>query len=152
MFIIILIVCFVYALMNYTIFEITRDMNQRFEFDEDGVYLLDYVYSTGSGWYIKDCSDESLINKEIVLYNLFDPRFLKANKDFELDYFAQYIVTGKLAGYDNVDNERIPILQATNITVIYNTEDENYKIRDMSLQGMIKSLLGVILPKYRFSK
>ena len=59
------------------------------------VMVIKYTYTTGAGWFVLEDSSDDLKNMNVVLKSGFDPRLLRANSDFELDYFAEYIIICK---------------------------------------------------------
>ena len=50
------------------------------------VYVLNFEQTTGAGYTVTDTKDERLLGKSVAVKTLFDPRFLKDNKDFLTDY------------------------------------------------------------------
>ena len=145
------------VLINYPIFLTKDNINDSYlniigkENKDINVYLLEYHYTTGSGWLVIDSTNKDLVNKEVVLCNAFDPRFLKDNNDFDLDYTAMLLVETKKIQDMVLDGENITVLFADEITVVFNANRTHYSILDLRLEGIIKSILGVFNRKFRLS-
>ncbi len=141
------------ALVNYPIFEITNSVGDDFlsTIKNDGninVYLLEYHYTTGSGWLVTDSTNKDMINKEVVLCSAFDPRLLKDNDSFDLDYTAKLLVKSKKTVGNNGN---IPVLFADEIAIVFNTNKTYYSIFDLKFSGIVKGILGVFNNKFRIS-
>ncbi len=120
--------------------------------DENGVYVLEHKSTTGSGWYVASGRDKKLVGQNVVLYSSFDPRSLKDNKDFYLDYSSVLVIKVKKISSTIVDGEKIPMLVANSITIVSDKKGKNYyTVFDLSIEGLLKSALGLVNHKYRVS-
>lgn len=120
--------------------------------DENGVYVLEHKSTTGSGWYVASGRDKKLVGQNVVLYSNFDPRSLKDNKDFYLDYSSALVVKVKEISSTAADGEKIPMLIADSITVVSDKKGKNYyTVFDLSIGGLLKGALGLVNHKYRVS-
>ncbi len=111
-------------------------------------FLLKYEYTTGYGWTIEDSSVKNSEFDEAVLCNIFDPRYLKDNKDFSLDYTAYLLVESQ--NYKEIEPGALHIV-ADSVTVLYNTDKSYYTVCDMSFTGFLKGISGVFIPPLRHS-
>ncbi|MBE7046008.1 MAG: hypothetical protein E7396_01190 [Ruminococcaceae bacterium] len=122
--------------------------------DNITVYKLKYTTSTGASWYVKDCTDKSMIGKYIAVKNIVDPRFLKINKFFELDNEGILFISSNKWKNIVVDNEKIWCVYASNIGIyipdVY-SDKEAYRLSDMSFLGIIKFVLGCFISKAQYS-
>ena len=91
-----------------------------------------------------DSTREDLIGEYVVLKNYFDPRLLRENLDFDMDYMAEFIVIFDDITSTKIDNEDVRVISAKNIEVLYNTEKTNYKVRDMTFSGLLKFIKGIV--------
>ncbi len=115
------------------------------------VCILKHQYSTGGGWIVIDSNQESLINHEIFLETTFDPRFLKDNKNFDLDYQGAVIVISNNV-YDIVyENSEIKVIDVEKLIVVNSSTTSHYLLKDMSISGILKSFLGIFDLEYRLS-
>ena len=121
------------------------------KYDNKNICILDYEYTTGTGWIVLKSTDKSIIGKTIVLSNNFDPRLLRENSQFELDYFAKYIVVIDHMSDTMIDGEIAPIIYAKEIEIIYNTTQSKYTVSDLTIYGILKSIMGVFNSSYRLS-
>ena len=151
------LVTLVWIFVDYPIFMVesnTNSIRHITSITTDGkgdVFILQYLYTTGSGWTVINSTNESMINKEVVLYNAFDPRFLKDNKDFDLDYTSMLLVKANKTKDTVINGENSTLLFADEITIIFDTEKPHYSMSDMSLPGIVKSIIGVFNHKFRLS-
>lgn len=125
-------------LITYPIFRVENPADGNYSFNnaktdkKSDVYLLQYRYTTGSGWTVIDSTDKSAVSKEVVLYNAFDPRFLKDNKDFDLDYTATLSVKANKTKDTVINGENSTLLFADEVTILFDTEKTRYSMSDMS--------------------
>lgn len=105
------------------------------------IYVLDFEQTTGAGYTVKNTKDEKLLGKSVAVKTLFDPRFLKDNKDFLIDYNGEYIVIADRAGKTEIDGESVDLIYADRIIIKYDGAPKSYHIYDMIPQGIIKALL-----------
>ena len=116
------------------------------------IYVLKHEYVTGSGWCVLSGADENLINKNVLLCSKFDPRSLKDNKDFYLDYSSTLVVRVKKIGSAMLDGERVPMLITNDITVLSDkTKKKYYTVSDLTFEGIVRSILGFVNRKYWMS-
>lgn len=154
---IILVVVLLLAITRVPIFNVAEKSNNLFKkvlknTKSDVVCVLDYQLTTGTGWVVVDSNKQELIGKSVALSCIFDPRFLKDNKEFDLDYKAEYIVEGEQKTKIEIDNELVMVLSADKITIMYDSSKKNYYITDLSFSGFIKGTLGMFNKSYRISK
>ena len=119
--------------------------------DSGIVCVLSYHYTTGPGWCIENSTNETLIGENIILNVRFDPRMLKENKDFSMDYRGRLVVDVKQIKEIRYDNEVVKVLFPKNIVIIYDTEKSSYNIYDFTLAGILKSIISVFYDKYEMS-
>ena len=142
------------VLINYPIFLLKDNINDTYLNDvgkDINVYILEYHYTTGSGWLVVDSTNKDMVKKEVALYSAFDPRFLKDNNDFDLDYTGMLLVESKRIEDMVLDGENITVLFADEITVVFNVNRSHYSILDLRIEGIIKSILGIFNRKFRLS-
>ena len=91
--------------------EIYNIVSSKYNLDEVDVSVIKYHSVTGASWFVEKSTEKELENKNVCLSSVLNPRQLKVNKDFELDYFAQYvIVTKKKDKYMEIAKETVEIL------------------------------------------
>lgn len=117
----------------------------------DSICVLKYTYTTGPGWIVNDTNNDSLIGENVCLYNMFDPRLLKDNSEFDLDYQSQLMVLVDKIDKVVMDNEEVYVIKPKDITILYDTNKEEYRLKDMSLGGIIKFFISIVNKKYRYS-
>lgn len=81
------------------------------------------------------------MGKSVAVKTVFDPRFLKDNKDFLIDYNGEYIVIADRTGKTEIDGESDDLIYADRIIIKYDGAPKSYHIYDMMPQGIIKALL-----------
>lgn len=113
------------------------------------ICILKYQYTTGASWQVIYDSQNKLENQNVALYSIFDPRWLKDNIDFEMDYMASYIVVIDKSDSIMIDNQKVTVIYPENIIINFDTDKRYYKIKDISFEGILKSLIGVFNKKYR---
>ena len=144
-------------LITYPIFRAENPADGNYSFNnaktdkKSDVYLLQYRYTTGSGWTVIDSTDKSAVSKEVVLYNAFDPRFLKDNKNFDLDYTATLSVKANKTKDTVINGENSTLLFADEVTILFDTKKTRYSMSDMSFPGIIKSIIGIFNHKFKLS-
>lgn len=118
------------------------------------VYKLKYTVSTGASWAIIDSTDESLVNKYVIVENMVDPRFLKINDCFELDVNGFLFVVSDEKKKIEFSGEDIWCISASDI-YLYVPDKELYKdtytFFDLNWIGLGKFIVGLILPQFRYS-
>lgn len=159
--IILLITIFLFVLHNITLCTTSSDsyesiyesVVQEIDPEKNDVCILNYDYVTGTGWKVEKSTNNALIGTYVLLDSAFNPRDLKINKDFELDYFAKFVVViDKEKKQMTVDNQDTCIIKAKEIIITDNSENtfcKKIKFYDLTLVGKLKSMIAFFLPKYR---
>jgi len=134
--------------------EIYNIVSSKYNLDEVDVSVIKYHSVTGASWFVEKSTEKELENKNVCLSSVLNPRQLKVNKDFELDYFAQYvIVTKKTDKYMEIAKETVEILYPVEyiITGYYheNDGDDYFKVKDLSLKGKLNLFVSMFVSKYR---
>ncbi len=122
---------------------------------DKNVYLLDYTYTTGAGWVVEKTNDAAFENDSVIVSTMFDPRLLKDNDEFELDYTAKLLVISDRQKRTELEGEKVCVLYAGEAVILKESGEEEegyYRIKDMSGGGIGKFLMGVVNPKYRVSR
>ncbi len=115
------------------------------------ICILEYTYTTGSGWFITDSNDKNLINKEVILCSQLNPRLLKVNAEYDLDYMAKYVITvDTIWNTTTEDGEIMPVVKADTIGIVYPSDKTYYSIADMQFFGIVKAVLGLLNRCYTF--
>ena len=153
-FLIVLLLILFYVAISFRIFTVYKYSDYDSACDEYGsenVYILKYAYTTGPGWYIKQHENPEMIGLTVALYAKMDPRFLRDNEEFELDYMTELLVVSKRT--EMVGSEPYEaILYPEKIDIIYPmAKTAEYKVYDMSAKGILKFILGIFNRKYWFS-
>lgn len=137
------VIAFICIVSNITIFGVSENDDIKQLQRNNQICILHYEYVTGAGWMVIDSTREDLIGEYVVLKNYFDPRLLRENLDFDMDYMAKFIVIFDDITSTKIDNENVRVISAKNIEVLYNTEKTNYKVRDMTFSGLLKFIKGI---------
>ncbi len=155
--IITLIVVFALFYISRPIFNVVNEEGEVFfkkvvgENRKQQVCMLEYQYTTGAGWHVLDCTESILKNQNIILKTKYDPRLLKDNSDFTLDYTAKMIVIFDKYEKTVYDNEEVYVLNATDITILRNTAKRHYTLMDFTLTGICKHFAGLFCQKCSWS-
>lgn len=152
---IVMIVVFVLTL-NIPIFKVSNKLQgsikRNIDFNEkNNMCILKYTYTTGPGWVVEDTNIRQLVCENVCLYSVFDPRLLKDNEEFDLDYLGKLIVVVDKVDKTVIDNEEVYVIHPKSVTILYDTNKDRYRIKDMSVGGIIKSLISMINKKFRYS-
>ena len=115
------------------------------------VCILRYHYTTGAGWIIDKSSNSALNGKPAVIQNAFDPRLLRDNSDFKLDYTAEFVITANDVSNTSFDDENVFLIKPKSIVIISDTAQNMYQIKDLSVNGIFKSIIGVFNSRYQIS-
>lgn len=139
------------AVANITIFQVSKtdDINQINTNSQ--MCILKYEYVTGASWMVIDSTQKNLIGEYVVLKNHFDPRLLRENRHFDMDYMAELAVSFDDVTSTKIDNEDVRVIVAKGIEVLYDTEKPNYKIIDMTFSGLLKFVKGIVDKKCWYS-
>ena len=93
-------------------------------------------------------------NEYVCLNAICNPRLLKINKEFDLDYWAKYVVViDKNITQTKVDNEEVNALKTKEIVITnlyYKNEGfDDIKFGDLTFGGKLKSIIALFVPKFR---
>ena len=156
--ILLLVVLFIMILLNVPVYKIYNYNESDVIFKEfvnqnreKTVCLLDYTYTTGAGWLVLNSTRKDMIGQDIVLSSFFNPRLLKDNKEFDMDYLANYIVVFDKAKKTMIEDETVSIIYPDEIGIVFDTNKEIYRIKDFSFLGLVKGLFGVFFPNFKLS-
>ena len=156
------IIVSLFALNNTNIFKATTDSaeeifnvtSSKYNLDKVDVSIVRFYSVTGASWHVEKSTEKELENKVVCLSSVLYPRQLKVNRDFELDYLAKYVIVKKKTDkYTEIATENIEILYPIKYIITdyqYATDvDEYFKIKDLSWEGKLNSLISIFVPKYR---
>lgn len=117
-------------------------------------YFLKYVMGgTGVCWHVQECSDESMIDDLVMVRVTIDPRFLNINKYYALDMSGVLIVETNRKEKKTLGNENVWCIYPEDM-YIYMPEMQGtskYYIRDISIEGILKAIIGVFYWPWRYS-
>ncbi len=150
-------VCFVPQIKIFRVHsgDIENYYEKAAEETDKNVYLLDYTYTTGAGWVVEKTSDSAFENDSVIVSTMFDPRLLKDNGEFELDYTAKLLVIPDRQKRTELEGEKVCVLYAGEAVILKESDEEEdgyYRIKDMSIGGIGKFLMGIVNPRYRVSR
>lgn len=125
-----------------------------YNLENSDVGILSYDYVTGASWYVEKSTNKEIENEYVCLDSICNPRDLKINKDFELDYFAKYIVHfDKNIEEITIDDEDVAVLKTkeTVISGVYYENDgmDNVRFGELTFSGKIKAIFALFLPELR---
>ena len=159
LYIAIILLIILLLLNNIKIFSISSDLADSVyniiccEYNPENVdiCILDYCYVTGASWRVEKSTNKDIENKFVVLDTICNPRMLKINKDFSLDYMAKYVVViDKNITKTNVDNEYVDVLKANKIIITnYNYKNDNMRFCDLTFGGKLMSAIALFVPKFK---
>lgn len=142
---------------NYPLFECVDSFDYEYmnrlkeKYPNCDVLLMRHTETTGAGWIVENQNLDSDFDKSIIISTHFDPRFLRDNKDFEMDYNARYLVVIKRKEKIKYESEDVLKVYPRKIIVVYNTGKKIYRFRDMTFVGIIKATLGIFIKKFSLS-
>ncbi len=118
------------------------------------ICILDYDYVTGASWRVEKSTNKDIENEYVCLNAICNPRLLKINKEFDLDYMAKYVVViDKNTSKTKVDNEDVNVLKAKEIVItnFYYQKDgfDDIRFGDLTFGGKVKSIIALFVPKFR---
>ena len=118
------------------------------------ICILDYDYVTGASWRVEKSTNKDIENEYVCLNAICNPRLLKINKEFDLDYIAKYVVViDKNISQTKVDNEDVNILKVKEIVITnfyYQNEGfDDIRFGDLTFGGKLKSIIALFVPKFR---
>ncbi len=121
------------------------------------ICILDYDYVTGASWKVEKSTNKDIEDKYVCLNTICDPRSLKMNEEFDLDYIAKYVVViDKNISQTKVDNEDVNVLKTKEIVITnfyYQNEGfEDIRFGDLTFTGKLKSIIALFMPKFRLQK
>ena len=111
--------------------------------DKD-VILLKYEYTTGVGWYVIDSNKESIKKENIILSTPFNPRLLRINRDYYLDYTAKFVVVVDKYSETKIEDKVITVIYPRKIVIQHEGTKKKYYPRDMQMIGIIRFLCGIV--------
>ena len=117
----------------------------------ENICIVKYTYTTGAGWLVIDCNNPILLGQNVSICNKFDPRLLNDNSEFDLDYQSELVVVVDSINDINIDGENVKVIYPKKIIILYDTKKKYYKLCDMSVHGILKSILGCFNKKYMLS-
>lgn len=145
------VIALICIVANTTIFGVSENDDIKQLQRNNEICILHYEYVTGAGWMVIDSTREDLIGEYVVLENCFDPRLLRENLDFDMDYMSDLVVCFDDMTSTKIDNEDVSVIIAKSIEILYDTAKTNYKVKDMTLSGMLKFAKGVFDKKFWYS-
>ena len=118
------------------------------------ICILDYDSVTGAGWRVEKSTNPDMENEYVCLNMICNPRYLKINKEFDLDQMAKYVVViDKKVSQTNVDGESIIALKGEEIVITgfyyHNDENDDMRFGDLTVEGKLKSIIALVVPKFR---
>lgn len=154
--IILVIICFFAAAAGIKLFDVLREAPDIKEASQSTnvSYLLKYSFTTGAGWKIIDCSEKEYIGENVAVKTAFDPRYLRCNKDFSLDYCAKLYVEGKPIDTVLLYSEKTLFIDAHSIAVVDEGnvfEKDAFRLKDLSAVGFFRIFLGLFDNRANFS-
>ena len=129
----------------------------KYNLENVDICILDYDYVTGASWRVDKATNKNLDKEYVVLSTIYNPRLLKINKEFDLDYAARYVaVIDKNTSQINIDNEDVSVLKVKEIVITdfyYQNEGfDDIKFGDLTLGGKFKTVIALFVPKFRLLK
>jgi len=118
------------------------------------VCVLDYSYVTGASWLVEKSTDAELEGQFVCLKSICNPRDLKLNDDFELDYGAKYVMTiEKNKEYTELDGEQARVITPKSIVItnFYYYQDgySTLRFKDLSFRGKMLAINAIFKPDLR---
>ena len=133
------------------VYELMQDKYKNKNVD---ICILDYDYVTGASWNVEKSTNKDIENEYVCLNTICNPRLLKINKEFDLDYMAKYVVViDKNITQTKVDDEDVGVLKVKEIVItdFYYENDgfDDMRFGDLSFGGKAKAILSLFVPKLR---
>ena len=120
------------------------------------VLRVQYV-TEGMIWKAVASSNEKIQNKDVILLSLFNPRHLKANENFDIDFHSYVVVVSSFSSsipiLRNMEMEliiprKIIICKDRNV-ISYTKEFQNrkgyYQVIDLNIMGILISYIKLML-------
>ena len=129
-------------------------IQDKYKTENVDVCILDYDYVTGASWGVEKSTNKDIENEYVCLNTICNPRLLKINKEFDLDYMAKYVVViDKNITQTKVDDEDVGVLKVKEIVItdFYYENDgfDDMRFGDLSFGGKAKAILSLFVPKLR---
>jgi len=129
-------------------------LQNEYNFENVDICILDYDYVTGASWRVEQSTNKDIENEYVCLNTICNPRLLKINEEFELDYMAKYVVViDKNTPKTKVDNEDVNVLKVKEIVITnfyYQNEGfDDIRFGDLTFGGKLKSIIALFVPKFR---
>ncbi len=129
-------------------------LQSRYNTENVDICILDYDYVTGASWRVEKSTNKNLENKYVCLNTIYNPRLLKINKEFDLDYIAKYVaVIDKNISQTKVDGEDVDVLKTKEIVItdFYYRNDgfDDLRFGDLTFGGKLNSIMALMVPKFR---
>ena len=133
------------------VYELIQD---KYKNENVDVCILDYDYVTGASWRVEESTNKDIENEYVCLNAICNPRLLKINEEFDLDYMAKYVVViDKNIAQTKVDDEDVNVLKAKEIVITnfyYQNEGfDDMRFGDLTFGGKLKSIIALFVPKFR---
>ena len=133
------------------VYELMQDKYKNKNVD---ICILDYDYVTGASWRVEKSTNKDIENEYVCLNAICNPRLLKINEEFDLDYMAKYVVViDKNISQTKVDTGDVNILKAKEIVITnfyYQNEGfDDMRFGDLTFWGKLKSIIALLVPKFR---
>ena len=133
------------------VYELIQD---KYKTENVDVCILNYDYVTGASWRVEKSTNKDIENEYVCLNTICNPRLLKINKEFYLDYMAKYVaVIDKDITQTKVDDEDVSVLKVKEIVItnFYYENDgfDNMGFGDLSFGGKLKAILALFVPNFR---
>ena len=133
------------------VYELIQD---KYKNENVDVCILDYDYVTGASWRVEESTNKDIENEYVCLSAICNPRLLKINEEFDLDYMAKYVVViDKNISQTKVDDEDVSVLKVKDIVItnFYYENDgfDDIRFGDLSFGGKVKAILSLFVPKLR---
>lgn len=131
-----------------------KTLQDKYKSEDVDICILDYDYVTGAGWGVDASTNKNLENTYVVLDTLCNPRLLKINQEFDLDYLAKFVVViDKTPKQTTVDSETVYLIKAKEIVITnFYTENDGVKemkFGDLTFAGKCKAIAALFVPKFR---
>ena len=142
---------------NYPLFECVGSVDYEYmsrvneNYPDCDVLIMRHTETTGAGWIAENQNSDNDFDKNIIISTHFDPRFLRDNKNFEMDYNARYLVVVKRKEKITYEGEEVLKVYPRKMVVVYDTDKKFYRFKDMTFAGLMKAALGVFIKKFALS-
>ena len=129
-------------------------IKNKYSIENVDICILDYDSVTGAGWRVEKSTNPDMENEYICLNTICNPRYLKINREFDLDRTAKYVVVvDKKISQINIDDENTNVLVSKEIVItnFYYRNDGFDEIRfgDLTVEGKINAVIALFVPSFR---